>query len=207
MRAITLFVVFLILAACAQRTVAAPTSPEEGKRVLHGKAILMVIAHRNFRDEELQKPRAIFEKAGAAVRVASSDMSACKGMLGAVVKPDLLVKDAKAADYDAIVFVGGSGATECWSDPKALALAKDAYQKGKVVAAICIAPVTLANAGLLSGKRATVWASEARRLKDKGAKYTDSPCVTDGRIVTANGPDAADEFGRAVVQALQAARR
>ena len=70
---------------------------------LKGKRVLMVIASRQFRDEEYQVPRAALEKEGARVSVASSSLAPSTGMLGAVVKPDMLLKQAKAADYDAMV--------------------------------------------------------------------------------------------------------
>lgn len=167
------------------------------------KRVLMVIASGQFRDEEYQKPRQLLEKAGVEVTVASSRLAEATGMLGMKVKPDLLLKDAKVQDYDAVVFVGGMGATEYWENPKAHALAQSAYGAGKVTGAICLAPMTLANAGLLKGKRATIWKDAAGDFKTKGVVYTGQPVEQDGRIITGSGPDAAEAFGRALVQALQ----
>ncbi len=53
------------------------------------KKVLMIIAHENFRDEELLTPKQIFEKNGIKVTIASTDTTPAKGMLGAVVKPDV----------------------------------------------------------------------------------------------------------------------
>jgi protease I len=94
------------------------------------------------------------------------------------------------------------GATEYWNDSQAIAIAKSAAGKGKLLGAICIAPVTLANAGLLEGKKATVWESEVDKLKAKGAKYTGAAVEVDGNVITANGPEAAAGFGSAIVVAL-----
>ena len=102
---------------------------------LSSKMILMVIASNQFRDEEYQKPRALLEAAGAMVTVASSSLKEATGMLGLEVKPDILLKDAKMEQFDAVVFVGGMGATEYWENPAAHALAKSAYQSGKVTSA------------------------------------------------------------------------
>jgi protease I len=167
-----------------------------------GKKVVMIIAHRNFRDEELLRPRSVLEKAGAKVTIACSSLTPAKGMLGATVKPDLLLKDVKPEDYHAVLYVGGPGAKEYWDDKKAHEVARQALDKGKVLGAICIAPVTLANAGLLDGKKATVWPSEAGRLRAQGANYTGSDVEVDGRIITASGPEAAEKFGRAVLKAL-----
>jgi protease I len=77
-------------------------------------------------------------------------------------------------------------------------LVKEANRAGKVVSAICLAPVTLANAGLLEGKRATAYPSAESFLKWKGAIYTGNAVEVEGNIVTANGPEAAEEFAQAV---------
>jgi len=169
----------------------------------HGKKVVMIIAHQNFRDEELFKPRDILQQADVKVTIASSALTAARGALGATVQPDLLVKDVNPAECDAVIFVGGPGAKEYWEDEKAHEIARLALEKEKIVAAICIAPVTLANAGVLKGKRATVWPSEAGRLRAAGAIYTGRNVETDGRIITADGPQSAERFGQALRDALR----
>ncbi len=166
------------------------------------KRVLMVIAPQNFRDEEFEEPKRILQEAGANVVVASSKATA-RGMFGTTVRPDLTLDKIRVDDYDAIIFVGGSGASAYFEDERALSIAKDAVKKGKKVGAICIAPVILANAGVLEGKRATVWNGDfIRMLKEKGAKYTGKQVEVDGNIITANGPAAAKEFGRAIAREL-----
>ncbi|MDL1970967.1 MAG: DJ-1/PfpI family protein [Candidatus Desulfofervidaceae bacterium] len=165
--------------------------------------VVMIIAHHNFRDEELFVTKEILERHGVKVTVASSALTPAKGMLGGVYKPDLLVQDISIDDYDALIFVGGMGATEYWNSEIAHRLAHEAFQKGKVVAAICIAPVTLAKAGLLKDKRATVWSSEAGKLESAGAIYTGKPVEKDGLIITANGPQSAQAFAESILAALE----
>jgi protease I len=78
----------------------------------------------------------------------------------------------------------------------------EAVKQNKIVGAICIAPVTLANAGILSGKRAAVSISERQQLADKGAECTFKDVQRDGNIITASGPPAAKGFGEAIAEAL-----
>lgn len=170
---------------------------------LTGKRVVMVIASQQFRDEEYQRPRAILEGAGAQVTVASSSLKEAVGMLGLKVRPDILLKDAKVEEFDAVIFVGGMGATEYWENPTAHALAKRAYEAGKPTSAICLAPMTLANAGLLKGRRATIWKDAVGDFKSKGVVYTGRAVERDGKLITGSGPDAAEEFGRALVEALR----
>jgi len=167
------------------------------------KKAVMIIPAQGYRDEELAQPKAILEAAGIEVKVASTTFEEVKGMLGGKVKPDILISDISVANFDAIIFVGGMGAEQYWNDPLAHQLARSAFGDNKIVAAICIAPVTLANAGILSGKRAAVSPSEGKLLIAKGAKYTGRPLEVDGNVITAAGPAAATDFGDEIVKALR----
>jgi protease I len=169
---------------------------------LTGKKVLMVIAKNKFRDEEYQEPRQVLESEGASVTVASSSRDIAIGMLGAKVKPDVLLDDVKEADYDGIVFVGGGGAAEYFDSHVAHKLAQIFSSRGKLTAAICIAPATLANAGVLAGKKATAFPSSLPILKAKGAVLSKENVVVDGNIVTAVGPEAAKSFGEKLVEVL-----
>ncbi len=169
---------------------------------LEGKNVLMVIASTNFRDEELEIPRGILQGEGAKITLASSSLNESRGVLGKTERPDVLLKSVRAEDYDALIFVGGAGASEYWDDPVAHKLVKDIWGEGRLVAAICIAPVILANAGVLKGKKAAVWSSEAEKLSQKGASCTGAGVEVDGNLITANGPQSAKEFGERIVDAL-----
>ncbi len=134
---------------------------------LSGKKILFILPPRRFRDEEYQTPRTFFDECGAQVTVASSSLVPAKGMLGAVVTPDVSLEDVKATDFDAILLVGGVGSNAFWHNEAVHNLVKESTRAGKVVSPICLAPVTLANAGALKGKRATVYPSAESLLAQK----------------------------------------
>ena len=168
---------------------------------MNGKKILMVVAPANFRDEELLEPKKVFEGYGAQVTVTSTAREP-KGMFGARVSAEP-VEDMDVNEYDALVFVGGSGASVYFNNTRILEMAKQSYEKGKITAAICIAPVILANAGILEGKKATVWNGEFKTmLESKGAQYTGNSVEQDGKIITANGPSAAKQFGETISKSL-----
>jgi protease I len=166
-----------------------------------GKRAFFVIAHRGFRDEELLEPKSVLEAAGVRCAVASSALGPALGMLGARVQPDLLYT-AIPSDADALVFVGGEGASEYWDDRTAHRLAREALTGGRVVGAICFGPSTLANARLLEGRNATAYASRKGHLVAQGARWSNDAVVRDGSLVTANGPEAARAFGEALLAAL-----
>jgi protease I len=162
----------------------------------------MVIAQQVFRDEEYAEPKAILERAGVNVTTASRSAGPAEGKLGMVATADVGIADVDPGEYDAIVFVGGAGASTYFDDPIAHAIARSAAEKRIVLAAICIAPSILGHAGLLQGRTATAFESQAEDLAAHGAYYTGNPVEVDGMIVTANGPEAATAFGTAVVTLL-----
>lgn len=183
-----------------------PIEPkEEGGEVRMeptGKKVLFVVAPQNFRDEEFLEPKKILEENGVVVEVASKGVGEVVGMFGAKALVDKDLSKVMLDDYEAIIFIGGSGASVYFNDPIALNLAKAGFEEGKVIGAICIAPSILANAGILSGKKATAFSSEAENLKAKGAQYTGEAVSIDGKIITARGPEAASEFGKKLAEAL-----
>lgn len=173
---------------------------------LANRKVLIVVAPDQFRDEEYAEPRKALEAAGAKTVVASTRPGTARGMLGARVEPSILVKDARPADYDGVVVVGGMGSPEfLWDHAPLHALLRDRAAAGKVVAAICLSGAVLGKAGVAKGRRATCWPDDAaiEALRAGGATYEKAGVVVDGRLVTADGPSSARKFGEAVVRALQ----
>lgn len=164
--------------------------------------VLLIIAQNGFRDEEYFKPKAILEESGYKVVTASQQKGIARGKLGGITQAEIGLADVKVDEYAGVIFIGGPGAADYFVDKTALSLAKKAYEKDKVVGAICIAPGILARAGILKGKKATVYPSELETLNKEGAIYINKPVVSDGKIITANGPDAAESFGREIVKLL-----
>jgi protease I len=166
------------------------------------KKALMVIAPNDFRDEEFFETKEVLEKSNIDVTVVNSNGQPSKSMFGKIVTPDKNFYDVDTKDFDAIVFVGGAGTAVYHNHKRAIELAKEFYDEGKIVAAICIAPTILVNAGILRGKKATSWPSERGRITAVGV-YTGKLVEVDGKIITGNGPTAAKEFGKKIVEVMK----
>jgi protease I len=167
--------------------------------------LVCAIAPDKFRDEELLIPLHIFADAGIETVIASTRAGTCEGMLGASVEASVPFTAISPEDYDGIVIAGGIGSQDhLWGDNNLIALVRSFSSAGKVVAAICLSPVVLARAGVLSGKKATVFHSPGStiELKRGGAALVDGDVVTDGMVVTANGPSASETFAKAVIDLL-----
>ena len=165
--------------------------------------ILMIVASREFRDQEFFDPKEVFENEGIEVVVANSSGFESEGSAGAKVAPNMKIEQVTVDDYDAIVFVGGAGSREYQNDDTALQIIKDAVALGKIVAAICIAPVILASAGILKGKKVAVSESGIEFIKSHDAIYTGKEVEVDGNIITASGPNASESFAKTIVESLK----
>jgi protease I len=167
--------------------------------------ILIAVAPEKFRDEELAVPVAAFKKAGIAFDIASTRRGPCIGMLGAKTTATLAFGEVDPALYGCLVIIGGSGSQiHLWNDALLEHLVKNFHKSQKILAAICLAPVVLARAGILKGLKATCFESPVsiREMKDGGAVPVDKPVIVEGRIITANGPAAAQEFADAILRII-----
>ncbi|MCK4520977.1 MAG: DJ-1/PfpI family protein [Nanoarchaeota archaeon] len=171
--------------------------------------VIFVIAQNNFQPVELMDTKEALQKKGFSCDIASKTTMKAKATDGMSVMPDISIKDVIGSIdlYKAVVFIGGGGSEQYFDDEEALSLAKISYEKGKVTAAICIAPVILGNAGILEGKKATIWDNEkgefAKKIEAKGSEHTGNDVEVDGKIVTANGPGAATDFGNKIAELLE----
>lgn len=168
------------------------------------KKVLFIIAQQNFRDEELETPKRILEENGIQTTVASITRSEASGMLGARVQPDIIVRDINPEHYDALIVVGGSGSPRLADYPEVLSVIRRFDEQKKLIAAICLATTVLAKAGILDGVTVTVYPTDwsIATLQRYGANYTEKHVVVDGRIVTADGPQSAEEFAKKILELL-----
>ena len=169
--------------------------------------VLIVIAPEKFRDEELAEPVAALKNAGIGYDIASTRRGTCTGMLGARATASLCLDEVDPKTYDGIIIVGGGGAQQyLWDDDLLQPMVRFFADKMKMVGAICLAPVILARAGILKGKKATYYESPTsfREMKAGGAVIVNQPVVTDTRLVTANGPAASRAFIDTYIRMLTA---
>lgn len=172
------------------------------------RKVAIIIAFRDFRDEEYFIPKEILESAGVKTTTASTSLGKAIGVQGNEAEVTVLLDNLNPADFDAILFIGGSGAYKLIDNEHCHQIAKEAVSNNKVLAAICVAPAILAKAGVLFGKKATVWSSPLDKsavniLKENGAVYSGDDVVVDEKIITASGPQVAKEFANTLLEMLK----
>lgn len=143
----------------------------------------------------------VLRRAGIDVVVASLGESPVAGSHGIRIAADTPLAALAEQEFDMIAMPGGMpGADHLKKDARIVELIRHLRQQGKPVAAICAAPMVLAAAGLLDGRRAT---SYPGFLKDaKQTAVVDDAVVNDDGIITSRGPGTALDFALALVAEL-----
>lgn len=120
------------------------------------------------------------------------------------IEADMMIEDGDFSDADALVLPGGlPGATNLNDHEGVRNALMIQAEKGKIVAAICAAPLVLGGLGLVNGKRATCYPGFEKYLT--GAEYTKEICTVDGNVTTGEGPGATFDFAYALLTQLEGA--
>ena len=193
-------------------------TPVKDSTILKGKKIA-VIAADGFEEIELLGPVWYFKQLGAKVDIVAPRFVPAPGRYGLQypemskthimaiqylqpvgwIKFDRTADQIKVSDYDAVFIPGGA-----WNpdnlrfDKDVIKFIQDFNKSGKLIAAICHAPVVLASADILRGRKLTGYWNIQVDLKNAGGTVLDQPVVVDGNLVTSRHPIDVSDFSRAV---------
>ncbi|HNQ03630.1 MAG TPA: DJ-1/PfpI family protein [Thiobacillaceae bacterium] len=157
-----------------------------------------------FEDLEATTIVDILRRADIVVITAGLEPGLVQGARGMRVQPDAGLEEVLEQDFDMIALPGGMpGAEHLKNDARVQALLKRQAAAGKYTTAICAAPIALAQAGLLDGRRATSYPGFIDRLQPPGSTYLTAPVVVDGKVVTSRGPGTAMDFALTLVELLK----
>ena len=166
---------------------------------MNNNSILYFLPARYFNEEEFFITKNLLEKNNIKSFTASDTWDMCEGANGKKFKPDLRLENINSNNFAGIVLIGGYGAKDYQNNSKLHKKIKEFNINNKIIAAICIAPVILAAAGLLTGKCATCFPEVKQELLKPGIDYKDLPVVVSKNIITANGPKASMEFAESIL--------
>jgi len=171
------------------------------------KKIVLLIAHEGFQPVEYFEAKKVLDFAGFEVITASDKTGQAIPSAGTdLIDVDYEIKEIRPENYDGFFIIGGHGAMDFLNNEEVHDLFKSAEKKGKFMGAICVAPRILAEAGVLKLKKVTGWDGDNKLgeiLAKVEAEYVREPVVVDGKLITANGPLAAKDWGLAIVEAFK----
>jgi protease I len=173
---------------------------------LKGKKVAFLVAEM-FEEVELTKPWEALEQAGAELELVSLEDGEVQGFnhydKGGSFKVDKPVEEASANDYDGLVLPGGVGNPDnLRQDENAVRFVRDFFEQGKPVGAICHAPWTLIEAGVVRGRTLTSFPSLQTDLRNAGANWVDEEVHVDQGLVTSRKPDDIPAFDSKLIEEL-----
>jgi 4-methyl-5(b-hydroxyethyl)-thiazole monophosphate biosynthesis len=166
------------------------------------KSVLIPLAP-GFEDLEAITLVDLLRRAGIEVVTAGLHAGLIEGSRGVRVQPDATLDEVMARDFDMIALPGGMpGAEHLKNDARVQAMLRRLGSAGKYTAAICAAPIALAQAGLLEGRRATSYPGFVDKLGLPNTICLDDPVVVDGKVATSRGPGTAMDFALTLIELL-----
>jgi len=169
-----------------------------------------ILVTDGFEQVEMTDPRQALIAAGAATAIVSPMDGSVRGWKhhdpADTFKVDVALKNAKPADYDALLLPGGVVNPDALRiDERAIAFVKAFVDAGKPIAAICHGPWTLIDAGGVKGRQVTSWPSLRVDLENAGAEWRDLEVVVAPQLVTSRKPDDLPAFDREMVKLFASA--
>ncbi len=172
---------------------------------LEGKKIAFLTADEGVEQVELESPREAIEDEGAEVELLSPGGDEVQGFehldKGKTFEAHGKVSEADASGYDGLVLPGGvANPDQLRLDDDAVAFVRSFFEAGKPVAAICHAPWTLVEAGVVDGRTLTSWPSLETDIRNAGGKWVDEEVHVDAGLVTSRKPDDLDAFNEKAIE-------
>lgn len=177
---------------------------------LIGKKVAILVAN-GFEQVEFTEPKRVLEEAGAQVTVISPEHDRVKGWnhtdWGDTFKVDLQVDRAQADDFDALVLPGGVMNPDHMRRLEPVqTFVRAFFEAGKPVAAICHAPWTMIDAGVVKGRKLTSYHTLETDLRNAGADWVNQEVVVDNGLVTSRNPDDLPAFNRKMIEEIAEGR-
>ncbi|MCH8033385.1 MAG: DJ-1/PfpI family protein [Bacteroidetes bacterium] len=166
-------------------------------------SILIFLSANSFSEEEYSIIRKVFIKASKRIFITSDSQTVCNGDNNMKVKADTDLYNVNDKNFSAIVLIGGKGSKDYWDNEQLHNIVKNFKHAGKIVAAICEAPIILARAGLLSKIPATCWSEDKNELIKLGINYNDRSVIAEKGVLTSNGPRSAEQFAETVLNMIK----
>ncbi|MFO1500317.1 MAG: type 1 glutamine amidotransferase domain-containing protein [Verrucomicrobiota bacterium] len=157
-----------------------------------------------YEDLELWYPLLRLQEAGYGMRLAATALRTFHGKHGYPAASDLLLKDARSDQFCGLLIPGGFMPDKLRRDPQVLALTREFFGQGKLVAFICHGGWIPISAKILQGRRATGSLGIKDDLENAGAIWIDQPVVVDANLISSRTPRDLAPFAKAMVDFLEA---
>lgn len=159
---------------------------------------VLCLLENGFEEIEAITPVDLLRRAGVEVVMAGVSGLEVVGKCGITVFADAELKDVNFMSFDVLLLPGGPAVMELRKNEKIIELIKWFHGQGRLISAICAAPLLLRDAGLIDGKQITAHSSTLAELQGN----TGERLVFDGEFLTSRGAGTAMDFGLELVRIL-----
>ena len=161
------------------------------------KTVLAIIPE-GFEEIEAVTPINLMRRAGIEVTTASLSEGTPTGKVGITIHTDTTLNDIEDPLYDCLFLPGGPGTQNLLESEYTIDLIKKHHEAGKIIAAICAAPLALDKTCILDGRRYTAHFT----VQDKLPNISEENVVVDGNIITSRGAGTAIPFALEIISQL-----
>lgn len=167
------------------------------------KTICILLA-KGFEESEAVVPADLLKRLGVNVVFTSiNDNKEVKGTHGFKLIADTTINNISADNFDVLMLPGGlPGTTNLRDNKDVITLVQNAHKEGKIISAICAAPIVLKDAGVADNKRITGYPDCEQFSKKHKFSFTGKDVEVDGKIITAKALGKAHLFAFAIAKAL-----
>ncbi len=159
----------------------------------------LIILHPGFEEMEAVAPIDLLARAGIeVVQASTADTRLVAGRNGITLEATHSLAEVADQNFDAVILPGGPGIMKLRGDARITGCLRLHHANGKLVAAICAAPLLLLDSGLSEGIAYTAHPSTLEELPDSRPDAV----VIDGHIITSRGAGTATEFALSLVSQL-----
>jgi protease I len=171
---------------------------------LFGKRIAVLTASEGVEQIELTVPTEALKRAGAEVELVSPEGGEIQAFnhldKSEVFHADRGVYDVRVEEFDALVLPGGVANPDLLrTHHESIGFITEFFRHGKTVGAICHAPWSLIEAGVIPGRTLTSWPSLRTDIENAGGIWVDAEVCVDQGVVTSRGPDDLEAFCSTVI--------
>lgn len=172
---------------------------------LQGKKIAFLTAIEGVEQVELTEPWKALEQAGAELELLSTESGKVQAFnhldKGDTFPVNKVVSEADPTDYDGLILPGGvANPDQLRMDKDAVRFVRTFFEQGKPVGAICHAPWTLIEAGLMKGRTLASWPSLQTDIRNAGGEWVDEEVHVDRGLVTSRKPEDIPAFSAKLVE-------
>ncbi|MBX3009599.1 MAG: DJ-1/PfpI family protein [Melioribacteraceae bacterium] len=142
------------------------------------------------------------KKAGYNLFIVSDANSLCIGSNGQKIKNDISLVNANHNNFAGLVIIGGSGIKQYWDNHILHSLSSKFYDAGKLISAICSAPIIFAKVGI-KFEKGVCYPADKSIFESYGIEFIDNSVVVSKNVITGKDSASSKEFADTVINFLR----